>query len=177
MPIRAISDDLDILVAFDQETIDLNSHELRVGGVIVADAKFNPTVPEGVNARLFPVPITAIAEEFGSSLFKNMAASGASWALLGLPLEVFNKAVEEEFGRKGAAVVEKNLAAVKKSRRVRIGTHRRSAVRIPIGPCGRQTEAIYHRERCDRSGRCSRGLPFYACLPDYPGFRNYGVLD
>lgn len=114
-PIRAISDDLDILVAFDQETIDLNAFELRDNGVIVADAKFNPVVPEGVKARLFPVPITAIAEDLGTSLFKNMAASGASWALLGLPLEVFNKAVEEEFGRKGAAVVEKNIEAVRKA--------------------------------------------------------------
>jgi 2-oxoglutarate ferredoxin oxidoreductase subunit alpha len=114
-PIRAISDDLDILVAFDQETIDLNAYELRANGVIVADAKFNPVVPEGITARLFPVPITAIAEELGTSLFKNMAASGASWALLGLPLEVFNKAVEEEFGRKGAAVVEKNIEAVRKA--------------------------------------------------------------
>lgn len=113
-PIRAISDDLDILVAFDQETIDLNAHELRENGVIVADAKFNPTLPEGIQARLFPVPITAIAEELGTSLFKNMAASGASWALLGLPLDVFNKAVEEEFGRKGPAVVEKNIEAVRK---------------------------------------------------------------
>jgi len=113
-PIRAISDDLDILVAFDQETIDLNSHELRKGGVIVADAKFNPTVPEGIDARLFPVPITSIAEELGTSLFKNMVASGASWALLGLPLEVFNKAVEEEFGRKGPAIVEKNVEAVRR---------------------------------------------------------------
>src|SRR5690606_26017019 len=112
--IRAISDDLDILVAFDQETIDLNSHELRKGGVIVADAKFNPTVPEGIEARLFPVPITSIAEELGTSLFKNMVASGASWALLGLPLEVFNKAVEEEFGRKGPAIVEKNVEAVRR---------------------------------------------------------------
>jgi 2-oxoglutarate ferredoxin oxidoreductase subunit alpha len=112
-PIRAISDDLDILVAFDQETIDLNAYELRDNGVIVADAKFNPVVPEGIKARLFPVPITAIAEDLGTSLFKNMAASGASWALLGLPLEVFNKAVEEEFGRKGAAVVEKNIEAVR----------------------------------------------------------------
>jgi 2-oxoglutarate ferredoxin oxidoreductase subunit alpha len=113
-PIRAISDDLDILVAFDQESIDLNAHELRENGVIVADAKFNPTVPDGVKARLFPVPITAIAEELGTSLMKNMVASGASWALLGLPLEVFNKAVEEEFSRKGAAVVEKNIDAVKR---------------------------------------------------------------
>lgn len=112
-PIRAISDDLDILVAFDQESIDLNAHELRKGGVIVADAKFEPTVPEGIDARLFPVPITKLAEELGTSLMKNMVASGASWALLGLPLEVINKAVEEEFGRKGPAIVEKNIEAVK----------------------------------------------------------------
>jgi len=113
-PIRAISDDLDILVAFDQETIDLNAGELRPGGVVVADAKFSPTIPEGVQARLFAVPITAIAEELGTSLMKNMVASGASWGLLGLPMEVFNKAVEEEFGRKGPAVVEKNVEAVRR---------------------------------------------------------------
>ncbi|MFC4307342.1 2-oxoacid:acceptor oxidoreductase subunit alpha [Cohnella boryungensis] len=113
-PIRAISDDLDILVAFDQESIDLNAGELRPGGVVVADAKFSPTIPEGVQARLFAVPITAIAEELGTSLMKNMVASGASWGLLGLPMEVFNKAVEEEFGRKGPAIVEKNVEAVRR---------------------------------------------------------------
>ena len=113
-PIRSIADDLDILVAFDQESIDLNAHELRPGGVVVADAKFTPVVPEDAEIRLFAVPITAIAEELGTSLMKNMVASGASWALLGLPLDVFNRAVEEEFGRKGAAVVEKNLEAVKR---------------------------------------------------------------
>ncbi len=113
-PIRAISDDLDILVAFDQETIDLNAHELREGGVVVADAKFNPSLPEGNTSRLFAVPITQIAEDLGTSLFKNMAASGASWALLGLPLEIFEKAVEEEFGRKGPAIVEKNIEAVRR---------------------------------------------------------------
>lgn len=113
-PIRAISDDLDILVAFDQESIDLNAHELRSGGVIVADAKFDPVVPESIDATLFAVPITSIAEELGTSLMKNMVASGASWALLGLPLEVFNQAVEEEFGRKGPAIVEKNIEAVKR---------------------------------------------------------------
>ncbi|MFC4599021.1 2-oxoacid:acceptor oxidoreductase subunit alpha [Cohnella hongkongensis] len=113
-PIRAISDDLDILVAFDQESIDLNAGELRPGGVVIADAKFSPTIPEGVQARLFAVPITAIAEELGTSLMKNMVASGASWGLLGLPMEVFNKAVEEEFGRKGPAIVEKNVEAVRR---------------------------------------------------------------
>lgn len=113
-PIRAISDDLDILVAFDQESIDLNVRELRPGGVVVADAKFDPKVPDGLPVRLFPVPITQIAEELGTSLFKNMAASGAAWALLGLSLDVFLQAVREEFGRKGAAIVEKNVEAARR---------------------------------------------------------------
>lgn len=113
-PIRAISDDLDILVAFDQETIDLNYKELRAGGIIVADAKFSPTVPEPSELRLFSVPFTQIADELGTSLYKNMVASGASWALLGLPLEVFNVAVEQEYGRKGQAVVQKNVEAVRR---------------------------------------------------------------
>jgi len=111
-PIRAISDDLDILVAFDQETIDLNARELRAGGVVLADAKFDPKLPEGIDARLIAVPFTAIAEELGTSLMKNMVATGASAAMLGVPVDVVSKVVEEEFGRKGRAIVEKNVEAV-----------------------------------------------------------------
>lgn len=111
MPVRAISDDLDILVAFDQETIDLNSHELRKGGVVIADAKFDPKLTRE-DVRLFAVPFTTIAEELGTSLMKNMVATGASAAMLGLPVEVIAKVVEEEFGRKGPTVVEKNVEAV-----------------------------------------------------------------
>jgi 2-oxoglutarate ferredoxin oxidoreductase subunit alpha len=113
-PLRSISDDLDILVAFDQETIDLNSSELRAGGVIIADAKFDPTLPEGIQARLFAVPFTGIAEELGTSLMKNMVATGASAAILGIDVNAIKQVVEEEFSRKGPAVVEKNMEAVQR---------------------------------------------------------------
>src|SRR4051812_15627281 len=54
--VRSISDDLDILVAFDQETIDVNVHELRSGGIVLADAKFNPTISTESNVTLYSVP-------------------------------------------------------------------------------------------------------------------------
>lgn len=111
-PKLAISDNLDILVAFDQETIDVNSPELRKGGVIVADSKFNPKAPEGMDVRLYAVPFTEIAEELGTSLMKNMVAIGASIALLGLPLESFTEVVTELFGKKGQKVVDKNMEAI-----------------------------------------------------------------
>lgn len=112
-PLRAISDAVDILVAFDQESIDLNVDDLRSGGVIVADNKFNPVIPDGVDARLFAVPFTAIAEQLHAPLMKNMVASGASWALLGLSLDILNQAVEEQFSRKGAMIVQQNIEAVR----------------------------------------------------------------
>ncbi|MBE3596089.1 MAG: 2-oxoacid:acceptor oxidoreductase subunit alpha [Hydrogenibacillus sp.] len=112
-PVRALSDDLDILVAFDQETIDLNARELRKGGVVIADAKWNPRLPEGVgDVRLISVPFTSIAQELGSTLMKNMVAVGATVGLMDLPVEPFQEVVTELWGRKGATVVEKNMQAI-----------------------------------------------------------------
>ncbi|PFJ18492.1 2-oxoglutarate ferredoxin oxidoreductase subunit alpha [Bacillus cereus] len=112
--VRAISDDLDILIAFDQETIDFNFHELRPGGIVVADAKFNPTIPDNVDANLYVIPFTDIASELGTSLMKNMVAVGASSAVLGLDETAYLEVVEEIFGRKGEQVVQKNMEAIKR---------------------------------------------------------------
>ncbi len=111
--VRSISDDLDILVAFDQETIDVNYSELHKNGVIMADAKFGPSKPEDTEASLYAVPFTEIATELGTSLMKNMVAIGATSAVLDLDIQVFEEVVQEIFGRKGQQVVEKNMEAIK----------------------------------------------------------------
>ncbi|MRG85326.1 2-oxoacid:acceptor oxidoreductase subunit alpha [Salinibacillus xinjiangensis] len=113
-PVRSIQDDLDILVAFDQETIDVNFHELQDEGIVLADAKFKPTIPEGTNVILYAVPFTDIARELGSSLMKNMVAVGASSAILDLETDNYFGIVEQIFGRKGSKVVENNMRAIEK---------------------------------------------------------------
>lgn len=105
--VRAIADDLDILVAFDQETIDVNYKELTENGVILADAKFDPVKPEDSKAPLFAVPFTEIAAELGTSLMKNMVAIGATASLLNLEDAVFQNVVDDIFGKKGEEVVQK----------------------------------------------------------------------
>ncbi|GIM44801.1 pyruvate ferredoxin oxidoreductase subunit alpha [Collibacillus ludicampi] len=110
----ASADQLDMLLAFDQETIDFNAHELREGGIIIADSKFNPVVPEGKNIRFYSVPFTKLAEEAGSSIMKNMVALGASACILGLTPELFESIISDRFSRKGQKVVEQNMEAVRK---------------------------------------------------------------
>ncbi|MER2105669.1 MAG: 2-oxoacid:acceptor oxidoreductase subunit alpha [Solibacillus sp.] len=114
--VRSIADDLDILVAFDQETIDVNYKELTASSIIMADAKFKPKQPEDCAAPLFAVPFTEIAAELGTSLMKNMVAIGATAALLNLDESVFQSVVDEIFGRKGEEVVAKNIEAIQKGR-------------------------------------------------------------
>ncbi|MDB5085925.1 MAG: 2-oxoacid:acceptor oxidoreductase subunit alpha, partial [Bacilli bacterium] len=113
-PNRSKADQLDILLAFDQETIDFNAHELRKGGVIIADAKFNPVVPEGLDVRFYPVPLTKIAQECGSTIMKNMVALGASAGVLDIAAQNFHEMIAEKFLRKGQNVVDSNMEAIQK---------------------------------------------------------------
>jgi len=110
--VRSIADDLDILVAFDQETIDVNYKELTENGIILADAKFEPVKPEDSKAPLFAVPFTEVAAELGTTLMKNMVAIGATASLLNLEDAVFQNVVDEIFGKKGEEVVQKNMEAI-----------------------------------------------------------------
>ncbi|ATP39448.1 2-oxoglutarate ferredoxin oxidoreductase subunit alpha [Solibacillus sp. R5-41] len=114
--VRSIADDLNILVAFDQETIDVNYKELTAASIILADAKFDPKNPEDCVAPLFAVPFTDIAADLGTSLMKNMVAIGATAALLNLEESVFQSVVDEIFGRKGEEVVAKNIEAIQRGR-------------------------------------------------------------
>lgn len=113
-PVGAVADDLDVLVAFDQETIDVNYHELHEKGAIIADAKFNPVAPDDCKAKLYSVAFTDIASELGTSLMKNMVAVGASCAVLNLNTQIFLNVVDEIFGRKGEQIVAKNMEAIQK---------------------------------------------------------------
>lgn len=109
----ANADALDILVAFDQETIDLNAHELKPGGLIIGDSKFKPTV-ERDDVQLLNVPLTEIAEELGTRIMKNMVAIGATTAILGVDPDIFTEMITKQFSRKGDAIVQANLQAIQK---------------------------------------------------------------
>lgn len=111
-PVQAIADQVDILVAFDQESIDFSFHELRPGAMIIAESNLQPHLPVGTSVILCPLPLTALATEAGAAQMKNMVAVGASLALLGLDSELCQDVVREIFAAKGEAVVTANLVAL-----------------------------------------------------------------
>ncbi|AKS69397.1 2-oxoglutarate ferredoxin oxidoreductase subunit alpha [Staphylococcus schleiferi] len=117
-PVHAISDDLDILVAFDQETIVLNHHEMREDSVILADSKAKPEKPEDCKAQLIVLPFTETAKSLGTTLMKNMVAIGATAALMDLNTDTFEALITNMFEKKGEKVVELNIQALNEGYRI-----------------------------------------------------------
>ncbi|WP_404397626.1 2-oxoacid:acceptor oxidoreductase subunit alpha [Mammaliicoccus sciuri] len=117
-PVRAISDDLDILIAFDQETIEVNYHEMLEGSIIIADEKAKPQNPEDSKAQLVILPFTGVAKELGTALMKNMVAVGATCAVMDLDTKVFESLIKDLFGKKGESVVDLNIQALNEGYRL-----------------------------------------------------------
>ncbi len=101
---------LNMLVAIDQESIDLLVEDLAEDGILLADSGFNPQAPAGV--KLITADLTKMARELGNPVYRNMIAVGCSAQVLGIPLEPFREYVQEKFGRKGEAVVQENWRAL-----------------------------------------------------------------
>lgn len=117
-PVRAISDDLDILIAFDQETIDVNYGEMLEGSIIIADEKAKPQNPEDSKAQLVSLPFTGVAKELGTALMKNMVAVGATCAVMNLDTKVFESLIKDLFGKKGENVVDLNIQSLNEGYRL-----------------------------------------------------------
>lgn len=166
--IRSISDELDILIAFDQETIDLNAHELNADGVILADARFKPSKPESCQAALYSVPFTEIAKELGNSLMKNMVAIGASSALLGLQAEDYKQVVEERFASKGKPVVEMNLEAIRAGARFLVDSYGNELKTFKLAEADGQTRMFMIGNDAISLGALAAGARFMAAYPITP---------
>ncbi|MET3699551.1 2-oxoglutarate ferredoxin oxidoreductase subunit alpha [Bacillus oleivorans] len=167
-PVRTIADDLDVLVAFDQETIDLNYHELHDQGVIIADAKFNPAAPEDCKAALYPVAFTEIAANLSTALMKNMVAIGATCAVLNLDTHVFLNVVDEIFGRKGEQVVAKNMEAIQKGYEVMQEQLGSSTNTLKLDPADGKKRLFIIGNDAIALGAMAGGARFMAAYPITP---------
>lgn len=108
-PVNATCDDLQMLIAFDQETIDFNIHELVPGGVVLADESFKPQLPEGSQGVLLSMPIMKTARDMGSPLMRNIVCLGVTAFFFGLPRQGFVDAIMKKWGKRGMG--EQNVAA------------------------------------------------------------------
>jgi 2-oxoglutarate/2-oxoacid ferredoxin oxidoreductase subunit alpha len=114
-PRAAIKAKADLLLAFDQEAIDVVRGDLDPDALVLYDSTaFKADYP---NSLGFPFA-TLVGGQLGQPIYKNTAAYGAIAVLMGFDDAVVRQVIEERFKRRGAEALDKNLKALEIGRQV-----------------------------------------------------------
>ena len=101
----------DVLMAFNQEAVDVWADRLNPGGVMLYDPK-HCTIPEDYPYAHLPVPLHETAmKETGARLAKNIVALATLVGVLDIPSQFARDLIAKQFKRKGEEVVATNLKA------------------------------------------------------------------
>ncbi len=116
-PISAVKSQVDTLVAFDKDAIEMGREEMAGHGFILYDSTtFQVDLP---NSAGFPFA-TLVGGPLGQPIFKNTAAYGALSVLFGFDPTTTRAVIEERFKRRGGEALEKNLKALEIGRKAAI---------------------------------------------------------
>lgn len=109
-PRRAFVDRIDLLFALDKDVVPHLQHRITKQTVIIGEkAKVCET-----DCSVVDIPFTRFANELGHPIYTSTVAVGVVLGMLQAEESTFHEYLREHFGRKGAAVVEKNIEAAKK---------------------------------------------------------------
>lgn len=111
-PVRTSSGRLDILIALDQESVDLARDMFTTNSIILADTKLALQPNADCGATVIPVPCSEIAEKCGSPFLKNLVMLGASAALFGISAGQVHPALDTVFSKKGEQILMQNKSAL-----------------------------------------------------------------
>lgn len=107
---------LNILIAFDCESILKHGQKMSEGGIVLCDGDdlftLGPSISKKVTQHKFHLRKLA-KESFSKEIFKNMIALGALVYILDLDLSIVKQVIFEAFiEKKGEEIINKNLKAV-----------------------------------------------------------------
>src|SRR5262245_40806623 len=158
-------DQVNAVIALNQDTMDRHLPELKSGGAVVFNTdKVKPgTAPPGVALCPLPVPqLTPAYKEL--PIMQNTVAVGAVTALMGLEMAGLQSVIETTFAKK-PKVVEVNAAAAK------AGFEYARANFKPINPRlarGNQKRAPMTGNELFGMGAAAAGCKFYCAYPTSP---------
>ncbi|UOF91102.1 2-oxoacid:acceptor oxidoreductase subunit alpha [Fodinisporobacter ferrooxydans] len=155
---------LNILLCLDQETLQVNEHELADGAVVIMEGDTSVRAEKHYTIAAFP--LKKLATELGNALAKNMIALGISGALIGLPKEEFFLFIEDVFEKKGEQVILSNKAAVEKGYEL-VAQHLQHLVK-PLEHVQKQDRLYISGNEATAFGSFMAGCRFLSAYPITP---------
>jgi len=161
---RAFSETVNVLIAFDRESINLHRKELDSKGVVVFDN--NKVKGIAGDTNLFGIPLERLAQESAKNkLMANIVGLGAALGLIGYDIRILNDVVEERFGVSDAG--KANIAAIAAGYEY-AGANFKGKFVPQIGPSGNGRKMLLSGNEAIALGALAAGCKFMAAYPMTP---------
>ncbi len=158
-PVEAPVDEVDILVALNQESIDLHRSQVKEGGLLLLGESLDLD-----GECVIRIPFKELAPK---PIFYNVAALGALASVIGLDREAPAALLKKTFGKKGEEIVRQNLEVLEKSYDWATGQGRcRLAPLPPVEPPG--TRLMLTANQAIALGAMAAGVKFCSFYPMTP---------
>ncbi|MEI7603468.1 MAG: 2-oxoacid:acceptor oxidoreductase subunit alpha [bacterium] len=120
-----VSSKVDLLIALDEYSLIYSNSLKNDSSVILCDWELIKDKTVVDRSRVVDVPFSVINKsEGGDEIMKNIIALGASLALIGADIDICVDILNEQFGKKGDLVVEKNIKLLKAGYNYILGKYR-----------------------------------------------------
>jgi 2-oxoglutarate/2-oxoacid ferredoxin oxidoreductase subunit alpha len=172
-PIGGFDPEVDILVALNKETIDLNKGLVKSGGLVVFDSSSSETIDPASYTTDFPdvtfvdVKFTDIVKSLsGPPILRNVVALGASLAFMGAKPDQLEALLAEQFAHKGEKLIALNVEALEKgfaAAEASGATHQSEIV-----PREREPHMVISGNEALAMGALRGGLKMYCAYPMTP---------
>jgi len=167
-PVSSPSEKQDLLIALNKDAVFYQMPSMSKGGAIIYDELIDiGKFPKRADVNMYPLPLSKLTQEAGGTeQMKNMAALGASLAMIRYPFDVIEHLIRDEFGRKGEEVVKKNIDAAKAGYNHVKSSHFDS--KWDIKPLRERKQLVITGNEAIALGALRGGMKFYAAYPMTP---------
>jgi 2-oxoglutarate ferredoxin oxidoreductase subunit alpha len=162
--VSAISEEVDILLALDQQSVDLHQREVSNNGVIIFDAE--KTKNAGASERALGLPLEQMAMETAKNKQSaNTVALGAAMALIGYDVAAFRSVVLDYFGpgESGQANAEATARGYEYAK-----ANFKSGLEKRVGPAIGRERMLLNGNEAVALGAMAAGCKFVSAYPMTP---------
>ncbi|MCX6737465.1 MAG: 2-oxoacid:acceptor oxidoreductase subunit alpha [Candidatus Parcubacteria bacterium] len=168
--ISSIDKQIDLLVAFDQLTIDMDLSSLKKGGILLCDSSCSLSKVSGIKVISLPFKeiLTKVNLEF---LLKNSVAIGASLAVLGLKfnnkelLAILAKKLGGDNKKDTKIILKNNLKAIEEGYKYIAEKYR---IFLEVQNIAKTNKSLISGNEAIAIGAIKAGCKFYAAYPMTP---------
>jgi 2-oxoglutarate ferredoxin oxidoreductase subunit alpha len=166
--VPSLGDQLDVLLAFNQEAWDLHHSALRPDGILVYDPGMHKA-PESFQGTAYGIPLDSMSHDLNLRKGKNLIALGALAALLGFDFPELQATVKGLYGRKRPEFIESNrMALLAGYQWVRDNIIEEAPFRLAPPPTAGDAQLVMSGNRAIVAGALTAGCRYFAGYPITP---------